>query len=137
MAFLTKDDFLSIIRENVLDDITEFNDDKITTGIEEAVSVMEGYLASRYDTDAIFLATGEDRNKSIVMYCKDIVLYNLHSNISPRKIPKLRYDRYNAAMDWLEKVSDCKINPSGLPKIAGGAKDYVQFGGNTRRDNPT
>jgi phage gp36-like protein len=135
MPFLTKDDFANVIRDNVLDDITSFEDGKIEVCVEEVVSLMAGYLSNRYDTAIIFGATGDDRHKTVMMYCKDIVLYNLHSMISPRKIPRLRYDRYANAMNWLEMVSKQEINPPDLPIPDDGSKSYVQFGGNSRRNN--
>ena len=135
MAFITKDDFNTIIRAKVLDDVIAFDDSKLEATTNEVVGFVSSYLASRYDTDAIFAATGEDRHATVLMICKDIALYNLHCNINPRKIPKLRYDRYQDAISWLEKVSKQEINPPGLPLPADGSKSYIVFGGNTKRDN--
>jgi phage gp36-like protein len=135
MSFLTKDDFSSAIRSNVLDDIINFEDSRINVAVDDAVDLMAGYLSARYDVALIFAHTGTGRNKTIVRICKDIALYDLHSNINPRKIPKLRYDRYADAIEWLEKVRAQEINPIGLEVPVDNTKSYIKFGGNTKRRN--
>lgn len=136
MGFLLKEDFGSVIDNNLIDEITEFDDNKLDTAILEAVSFMKGYLNNRYDVQAIFLATGSDRNPIIMMYCKDIVVYNLHSILNPRKIPDKRGQRYNAAVNWLNEINQMIINQPDLPLTENdNSRDYVKFGGNTKRDH--
>jgi phage gp36-like protein len=135
-TFVDKSDILESIRENVLDNITTFDDAKFEAAIKFATSLMEGHLNARYDTAAIFNATGNDRNPVILTYCIDIVLYRLHSRINPRKIPKYRKDNYDDAMIWLEGVKGEKVNPPGLPLVTSDdTRSYVQFGGNRKRQN--
>jgi len=133
--FVTKDDLLENIRENVLDGITSFDDNKLISAIKFAVSLMEGHLNARYDTAAIFNATGDNRNPVILTYCIDIALYRMHSRINPRKIPKFRKDNYDDAMMWLDGVKSEKINQPGLPSVADDTtRDYIKFGGNPPRE---
>jgi len=135
--FLTKDDFVGSIKGNLLDQITEFDDDHIKRAIELAIEQMKGYLSARYDVDAIFDEDQdpEDRNPVIVAYCIDIALYHLYRLLPSHKVPDMRTDRYYEAKEWLEGVMECKINPPNLPVPDSGDKNYIKFGGNDKRDN--
>ena len=86
MAFIDKTDLVGSIRENVLDNITSFDDSKLDGAINFAVGLMSGHLNARYDVVNIFNKTGTNRDPVIVDYCVDIALYRLHNLINPRKI---------------------------------------------------
>jgi phage gp36-like protein len=96
---------------------------------------MCGYLNNRYDTAAIFSATGSSSNPVLLMHALAIVVYQLHASINPRKTPEHRSQRYQAAITWLEQVAACNINPPSLPKIIDGTRDYFLFGSRTKRNN--
>ena len=132
MAFIAKTDYRFSISLSVLNSLTG-NDDTIIDEISaEAVEEMKSYLATRYDTTTIFAATGSNRNKSLMMYCKDISLYHLYSISTMMAIPNTRVNRYNKALKWLEEVSEQKINPDGLPVST---KSLVKIGSNEKRIN--
>lgn len=134
-TFITKADYGDLIQEGILDQITEFDDAKLDVAEARAISLMKGHLSARYDVDAIFSATGSNRDPVILMYAVAIALYLLHERINPRQIPEFRKERYNAAMDWLEAVKNEEINPPGLPVPSTGDKDYIRYGSNPRRSN--
>jgi phage gp36-like protein len=132
MAFLTKTDFRFSISITVLNSLTG-NDDTIIDEIAaEAVEEMKSYLSLRYDTNLIFAATGINRNKSVMMYCKDIALYHIYSISTATVIPEQRVNRYKKAISWLEEVNEQSINPEGLPL---NSNSMVQTGGNEKRIN--
>jgi hypothetical protein len=134
--FLTKDDFGNAIRGNVLDQISAFDDNKLETSINEAVSYMKGLLNNRYDTEAIFTATGDDRHKTVMQMCKAIVLFNMHQLLNARSIPRKRADAYEKAEDWLAQVNAHKINPPDLPLVeSDNTRDSFHFGSNPKRNN--
>ncbi|MAX81739.1 MAG: hypothetical protein CL843_16375 [Crocinitomicaceae bacterium] len=114
-AFLEKTDYSTVIKNYVLDAITEADDSIIDTAEGEAISLMSDYLNIRYDVAAIFSATGEDRHNSVVLSCKDITLFLIHQRHNPRKIPKYRTDAYERAIEWLENVRDGERDPFELP----------------------
>ncbi len=132
MAFLEKTDYRFSIRLTVLDSLTGADDTIVEEISDEAMEEMKSYLASRYDTGTIFSATGTDRNKTIVMYCKDIALYHFYSISTLMAMPEVRVNRYNKAIKWLEQVSEQKINPDGLPV---NSISMVKVGGNEKRNN--
>jgi phage gp36-like protein len=133
--FIVKQDYGTSIRENILDAIIELDDEKLSSAEVEAIEFMKGYLNSRYDVAEIFNKEGIERNPIVLMYAKDITLYNLHSLINPKKIPDHRVRRFEAAVDWLNAVSDGRINPPDLPKPESDSKDYLLFGSNPKRSN--
>lgn len=132
--FIDKSDYGISIRENILDQVIDFDQDKLDKAEEAAIELMRGYLNTRYDCDSddagIFTRTGTLRNPVILMHGVDISLYFLHKNINPRKIPEHRTKQYENAIEWLTNVRDCKINPPSLPKVIDGTRDYIIFGGN-------
>lgn len=132
MAFLLKTDFRFSISITALNILTS-NDDTILDEIAaEAVEEMKSYLGSRYDIVSIFAAVGSNRNKTILMYSKDIALYHLYSISTLIPIPEVRVNRYNKAIRWLEEVTAQKINPDALPV---NTHPMVKAGGNDKRIN--
>ncbi len=123
LIFLTNDDFGVQIRTQILNTINQSDPTKTERAELDALAEMKSYLNGRYDTALIFGVTGTNRNAQIVMYCIDILLYHLHSNISPNNVPELREKRYEQAISWLKMVAANKLNPN-LPIVEG------QEGGN-------
>lgn len=136
MGFIVKDDYASVISENLLDDITEIDDDKIIACEKRAIEFMAGYLNSRYDVLAIFSKTGNQRNPVVLNMAMDITVYYLHRLVNWRNCPAARVNAYMEAKDWLEKVRDLKINPRELPVVENDtSRDYIQFGSQNKRSN--
>lgn len=136
MAFLTTTDYKDQIQDDILAQVIEEQNDYLAAAERKAQAEMTGYLNVRYEVAAIFAQSGEGRNAEIVMYMVDLVLYHLHSRISPGQVPELRRERYNEAKRWLEWVSQGKLEPM-LPKPTGsdsGAKEHVKYGSVNRRD---
>ena len=132
MAFLAKTDYRFSISISVLNALTGSDDTIVDEFSAEAVEEMKSYLNTRYDVTAIFNATGTNRNKTIMMYCKDISLYHLYSISTMVAIPDVRVNRYKKALQWLEEVNEQKINPDGLLL---NTKSFVKTGGNDKRIN--
>lgn len=136
MAFLTEEDYISQIRDETLNDLTEFDADVRTDAELRAQAEMEAYLRDRYNVGDIFEATGTSRNALIVMYLIDIALYHMYSAVTPSMVPQIRVDRYNAAMKWLDMVRRGQINPALPPNqdTDGNPTGTSIFGGNTAAD---
>ena len=130
MAFLNETDYGVQIRTEILSTVK--NTDALPKAELMAQAEMESFLNARFDVANIFNKMDAERNPIILMYLIDIVLYHLHSNISPRNIPELRGIRYEAAIDWLKMVASGKINPD-LPILPEDNADYfISLGGNTK-----
>lgn len=131
MPFLTEPDYAVQVRAEIKTLITQGSPAALQKAELAAQAEMESYLNARYNVASIFEAENEDRNPIVMLYLIDIVLYHLHSNISPRNIPELRGIRYDAAIKWLRMISKGEINPS-LPLLPGNDSVIVKQGSNPK-----
>jgi phage gp36-like protein len=133
MIFLADADFNVQIRSYIKGIISGNSADTLTAAEAMAIEEMTGYLAVKYDVEAIFSANGADRNPLIIMYCIDILLYHMHSNITPNDIPQIRMDRYDRAIKWLQEVSQDKLNPTlPLDESNTGSGGSITLGGDKK-----
>lgn len=132
MPFLEIDDYHFGIKIATLNAITEGDDAIVHDSTDEAVNEMKSYLGARYNVDELFQNTGEGRDKTLVMYCRDISLYHIFSIYNYRTMPAIRETRYKKALLWLQEVSQQKINPEGFPV---NDKSFVKAGTNDKRIN--
>lgn len=114
--FLDITDYDQTITPNILQQLIDGNDDNRLKAELNAQSIMEDHLRQRYDVTAVFSATGSARNKSVLKYMLDIVMYFLHRRKAPNSIPQTRTDDYGEAIKWLEKVQKGTASPD-LPLL--------------------
>lgn len=139
MAFLTDNDFKDQVKDDILATLVNNNAALLRTNAEQkAEAQMRSRLASQYDVNAIFAASGVARNSEIIMYYIDMVLYHLHSRMNPGQVPQLRIDRYNEALTWLDKMASGEYKAS-LPVVdadSDGVNDnaIVKYGGMEARN---
>lgn len=117
MPFITKADFEALIKNNVLDEVTDAEDAIIEQVSLMAQQEMESYLNQKYEVAQIFSATGNNRHKLIMMYAMDIALYHIHARVNPRYIPEIRQTRYDNAIKWLNSVAKGTITPDLPAKV--------------------
>lgn len=117
--FINESDYDVQVRQEILSllDTSEGNAN-LGTAERMAIDQIKQHIGGRYDCDTIFSATGENRDMFIVMITIDIALYHLWSKRAPRKIPELRAQRYQDALDWLKGVGDGTLK-SDLPQLDG------------------
>jgi len=114
-AFIKIEDFYARIHGEILSALVR-NDEAIIEILEDqSISLMRSYLGNRYDCDAIFSATGEDRNSLILMMALDITVYNIFCVHNPQKISQVTKDRYDRAVEWLKEVNAGKVSIDGAP----------------------
>lgn len=117
MGFLTETDYTAQIRNEVKAVLLQAEGSQ-QLAEQMAEAEITSYLRPRgYDVAAVFAATGSTRNAQIIMLMVDITLYHLHSNIVTRAMPGTRKDRYDAAIDWLNRVSKGQLEPD-LPRLS-------------------
>lgn len=114
--FLEVEELSSVAYEYQLNEITENNPDIVEMAINAAVEEMISYIKPnaqkqwkdgrpRYDVEAIFGATGTNRNSLILELCKSIALYYVCRLANVDIIQERVQDRYDRAVEWLEKVA--------------------------------
>lgn len=109
--FITDDDYRVVIGENALKTISQVSENNRRQAEEEAIEEIASYLRPKYDTEAIFEATGDERNSYIVMIACDIALYHLSASLPQKMGTEVRKERYDRAIKWLEGVQAGKIVP--------------------------
>ncbi|WP_338813642.1 phage protein Gp36 family protein [Bernardetia sp. Wsw4-3y2] len=130
MQFLLETDFDVQIMTMILN--IQTNEDPLILDNAESASISEmiSYLSTRYNTEEIFAATGDDRHRLIVMYLVDMVIYHTGARNIPKQNIELRGIRYEAAINWLNKVNKGLLNPD-LPKLTdenGNTKTTFRWG---------
>jgi phage gp36-like protein len=108
--FLEKSELKTVSTDEIIDRIINNDSTIVNDIIEESIDVVKGYLFEYFDTTAIFLATGNNRSKTVLKHLKSIVRYELYARRSKvmNEVAKLSYDE---AILWLEKVASGKIKP--------------------------
>ena len=118
MAFITVKDFKAVVDNKTLDVINQSDHRNLNRAIGYAVEEISGYLRGMepaktgiqpYDIEAIFAATGSDRNRQLVMYACDVALYHLISWLPQKMGFEIRQIRYERAIAWLEDVQAGKV----------------------------
>lgn len=134
--FLTKDELRTVAQLPIIDKITAEDDSIIDIIIDESIAVMSSMLSRYYDVDVIFAKEGNDRNKTIVKYLKDICIYEIYNRCT-REQNEVAENRYNIAMEWLTKLNNGELEDSTLPlrqevEDGNATTGDVRYGGNKR-----
>lgn len=116
--FIDNEDYRVVIGEAALKVISQSSPENIANAEAEAMEEIAGYLRPVYDTDAVFSASADDRNRLIVMYTADIVLYHLTASQPQKMGGEIRKERYDRAIKWLEGVQAGKIIPDLPLKVS-------------------
>ena len=129
--FITDQDYKVVIGDNALRVVSQTSEENRTNAEAEAQEEIASYLRPTYDTNAIFAAEGDSRNRLIVMYTCDIALYHMAASAPQKMGMEIRKERYERAIKWLEGVQAGKIvpdlplatdedgNPVGFPMVYG------------------
>lgn len=120
--FINTSDYDATIHREILDSLlrkesTTYDPQIIEICEDRAVAEMRGYLNKIYDCDKIFSAEGGDRNALILMFALDITVYHIFCQHNPYKMPKIRQDRYDRAIEWLKGVMAGDITIDGAPRL--------------------
>lgn len=132
--FVTDQDYKVVIGEQALKVVSQISQENRANAETEAVEEIAGYLRPKYDTGAIFSASGTQRNELVVMYTCDIAIYHMTASTPQKMGMEIRKERYERAIKWLEGVQVGKIvpdlplatdehgNPVGIPLVYGSQK---------------
>ena len=120
--FIQLEDYDATIHREILDSLTRNDsatqDRQIIEICEDrAIAEMKGYLNKNYDVEAIFSATGPDRNQLILMMAIDIAVYHIFCQHNPYKMSEIRKTRYDRAIEWLKGVMRGDITIADAPRL--------------------
>lgn len=109
--FIDNEDYKVVIGDAAFKTVSQSSPKNVANAEVEAIEEISGYLRPVYDTGAIFAASGDARNRLIVMYTADIALYHLTSSQPQKMGSEIRKERYERAIKWLEGVQAGGIIP--------------------------
>ena len=120
--FISLEDYDASIHREILDSLlrqgtSDYDPQIIEICEDRAVSEMKSYLNKKYDCQAIFSQTGEERHPLILMFALDITIYHIFCQHNPYKMSKIREDRYERAIEWLKGVMKGDITIEGAPLL--------------------
>lgn len=136
--FVNIEDYDASVHREILDALVRDDQSLVEICEDRAIAEMRCYLSKRYDCDAIFSASGEDRNQLILMMVIDIAVYHIFCIHNPQKLSQMRKDRYERAVEWMRAVADEEISIEGvplLPEDERAAKASLMFKSNRKRVN--
>lgn len=139
--FITEEDMGTSIYGWQIDQITDGNDDILTTAMAAAEEEVRSYLTGnnmrewndgrlQYDVDAIFTATEGNRNPLILKHCVTIAKWWLVELCNADIIMEQAKDRYDRAVDWLNRLAKGAVTLSSLPTkdIEASEREPFSFG---------
>lgn len=120
--FITLEDYDASIHREILDALLRHDSDTDDSAIIEicedrAIEEMRGYMDKFYDCDAIFDATGTQRNQLVLMMALDIAIYHIFCQHNPYKMSEVRKNRYDRAVEWLKAVAAGKVTIANAPRL--------------------
>ena len=119
MNFITLSDLNTKIKDNILDDILEYDTTGQTSGSttlneleQTALDEISSYVNQYYDFGLLVSRTGSTRDNFLIKMVIDIMLYELSCRLSPDNIPTIRQIRYDKVKEDLDKISKRLIVPN-------------------------
>jgi len=116
--YLSAKELKTTMYAHVIDEITEGDDAIVEQAIAAAIEEVRSYLAARYDTDAIFAATGRSRNALVLENVKVITIWRVITICNAETIYEMWKERYDRVTDFFRGVAKGTISPS-LPPLKG------------------
>lgn len=136
--FVNIEDYDASVHREILDALVRDDQSLVEICEDRAIAEMRCYLSKRYDCDAIFSASGEDRNQLILMMVIDIAVYHIFCIHNPQKLSQIRKNRYERAVEWMRAVADEEISIEGVPMLPEderASKASLMFKSNRKRVN--
>lgn len=136
--FVNIEDYDASVHREILGALVRDDQSLVEICEDRAIAEMRCYLSKRYDCDAIFSASGEDRNQLILMMVIDIAVYHIFCIHNPQKLSQIRKDRYERAVEWMRAVADEEISIEGVPMLPEderASKASLMFKSNRKRVN--
>ena len=144
MAYLSKDDYSTVITQTYLDQIldqaaenTSLTADAIRDDAElTAIAEISAFLTGRYIIEDEFSKTApdDDRNRIVMRCVMNLALYNIHFVINPRDVPTTREKAYTECKEKLAAFRDGELIFL-TPPASGGIEIRPVADGGTERIN--
>lgn len=134
--FTNKEELITVLPISLANAITDHEDHIIDQIIRESIALMTSYLSKIYDTNAIFSASGDQRNLTVLKYLKDIVVFELYRSHT-RDTNEAASERYEAALQWLRDLNTGALEDGSLPLKPTPPEQDPATSGNVRFGGPS
>ena len=124
--FLTDDDYNTLIEPGDLEVAQGSTPEGRERAERMAQEEISSALRSRYNVDAIFAATGDERNDEVIGWMLDIALYHMHAKLSRRMGMETRKERYDSVKSTLSQIARGRLMPD-LPLRPNDAGNPMRF----------
>lgn len=111
---LLKDDLKTHLYAEQITVISRSDEELLDEAIAAAIGQAKGYL-SRFDINTLFSATLGDRDKTLLMYLKDLATWHFITLANAGADLEFRESRYKQAIAELGKIQSGKTVPFGWP----------------------
>lgn len=105
--FITKADYYTGKRQQVIDQLIDDDDSLLDEAEKDAIDLVTTKL-HHYDTETIFSQVGDDRDRTVLRWCKYIALYYLYNRTDDAFIPESVVKNYDDTMDQLDRLSNAR-----------------------------
>jgi len=121
-------DFDTHMYEEIIRSIerTDANTDKLNKAIKTAEGQAKGYL-SRFNIEALFAATGSNRDEMLLTYLKDLAVWHYIVLANPNMNIAFFQLRFESAITELGKIQSGKVVPYGWPAAVDPVTDSTFF----------
>lgn len=114
--FITTADLKASMIDKFINERSQEDPYEILEAIEQRkIALVKGKLSGMYDLEAIFTATGDDRNYLIVEIITKLMLYDFIRRNAARKVPEDYVEDWKWAIKQLDMLASGDLVPEDLP----------------------
>lgn len=137
MIFLTETDIETHLLYPLSRERNQEDREAILAHLEaQNIAIIKSKLKGRYNTSAIFSASGEQRHWLMVRILTKLVVYDYIRRNAARKVPEDYVAEWRWAMKELEQIKSGAEKPDGLPELtsADGQSSVIMHGNTTDKN---
>ncbi len=117
MTFLTINDFLLKLSENIRNQITNGIDSVLDDAEMHATAIIQDAFFNKYDLNAEFAKTDEERHKNLLRWMLNLTLYFIYERIPDKEVPERIVKNYDDTMTEIKQIEQGKKNTSLLKLV--------------------
>lgn len=112
MTFLTTDDFLMKMSEDIRNQITDTNNAILDDAEIHATAIIQDAFYDKYDLDAEFAKTGDDRHRNLLRWMLNLTIYFIYERIPDEQVPERIVKNYDDTIAEIKAIEQGKRNTS-------------------------
>ncbi|MBN1250677.1 MAG: DUF1320 family protein [Bacteroidales bacterium] len=136
MIFLTTNDFLLKLSEDIRNQITDSNPEILDDAERHATAIIQDAFHDKYDLDFEFAKANENRHKNLLRWMLNLTVYFFYERIPDNQVPERVVKNYDDTITEVKLIEQGKRNTS-LTKITRKdnqrAETNFRWGSNTKR----